>query len=107
MFKTKLKKGDSVVVVSGKHKGATGKIKQMIADKSRCIVEGVALVKKHVRATQQGEKSQIVNKESSIHISNVLFLDEKTKKGVKLGYKLDDKGNKVRINRKTGEVVNG
>lgn len=106
MLKTKLKKGDKVIVNSGKHKGSTGKIIKIITAKSRCIVEGVALVKRHQRATKQGEKSQIISKESSIHISNVQFCDENNK-AVKLSYKNDEKGKKVRINRSSGEVVNG
>ena len=105
MFTTKLKTGDQVIVISGKHKGAAGKIKKMLAKKTRCIVENVAMVKKHVRATKQDEKSQIISKESSIAISNVAFYDEKNKQPVKLGYKKDDQGNKVRFNKKTGDVV--
>lgn len=107
MFKTKLKKGDNVFVISGKHKGSIGKITKMLSEKSRCLVEGVALVKRHQKATKQGEKSEIVTKESSIHISNVQFYDEKDKKKIKLSYKKDDEGKKVRINRSSGEVVNG
>jgi large subunit ribosomal protein L24 len=107
MFKTKLKKGDQVIVNSGKHKGSTGKITKIITSTSRCIIEGVALVKKHQRATKQGEKSQIISKESSVHISNVQYYDDKAKKAVKLSYRKDDNGKKVRVNRKSGEVVNG
>lgn len=104
MFKTKLKKGDTVVVISGKHKGAKGKILKMIWKKERCIVEGVALVKRHKKATNNNEKSEIISKESSIHISNVLYFDNKNSKGVKLGYKIED-GKKIRVNRKTAESI--
>jgi len=107
MFKTKLKKGDNIIVISGKHKGSTGKITKMLSEKNRCLVEGVALVKRHQKATKQGEKSEIINKESSIHISNVHFYDEKDKKKIKLSYKKDDNGKKIRVNKNSGEVVNG
>jgi large subunit ribosomal protein L24 len=107
MFKSKLKKEDKVIVISGKHKGSTGKIKKIITKNNRCIIEGVAMVKKHQKATKQGEKSEIINKESSIHISNVQFYDEAAKKAVKLAYKKDESGKKVRYNRNSGEIVNG
>ena len=104
MFKTKLKKGDTVIVISGKHKGAKGKVSSIIRQKNRCIVEGVALVKKHKKATQSDEKSEIISKEASINLSNVLYFDEKSAKGVKLGYRVED-GGKLRVNKKTGEVI--
>lgn len=104
MVKTKLKKGDPVIVISGKHKGAKGKLKSVLSKKNKCIIEGVALVKKHKRATQSDEKSEIINKESAIDLSNVLYFDEKASKGVKLGYRIED-NKKVRINKKTSEVI--
>ena len=103
-FKTKLKTGDTVIVISGKHKGAKGEIVSIMNKKNRCIVKGVALVKKHKKATQSDEKSEIITKESSINLSNVLYFDEKSSKGVKLGYRIEDK-KKLRINKKTGEVI--
>ena len=104
MLKTKLKKGDTVIVISGKHKGAKGKIKSILKS-NRCIIEGVALVKSHKKATEQNQKSEIIQKESSINLSNVLYFDNASSKGVKLGVKIED-NKKVRINKKTGEVVN-
>jgi len=105
MFKTKLKKGDQVIVTSGKHKGASGKLLSMVTAKNRCVIEGVALVKKHVKARSQEEQSKIITKESSVNLSNVAFFDQKNKQAVKLGYRFTEDGNKVRYNKKTGEEL--
>ncbi len=104
MTKSKLKKGDQVIVISGKHKGAKGKITKMLPEKNRCYVEGVALVKKHKRATNQNEKSQIISKEASINLSNIMFFDDKNNQATKLGYKIEE-GKKLRVSKKTGEVI--
>ncbi|MBL6621473.1 MAG: 50S ribosomal protein L24 [Rickettsiales bacterium] len=105
MFKSKLKKGDTVIVIAGKSKGHIGKITKIITASKRCIVEGAAIVNRHKRATSNEEKSQIIKKESSIHISNIAFYDQKQSKKVKIGYEFkDDK--KIRINKKTKESIN-
>ena len=101
----KIKKGDTVVVTAGKSKGAKGKVLKVLPDVKKCVVEGAAQVKKHVKATNANEKSQIVSKEAAIDLSNVMFFDEKLKKGVRLGYKFDDAGKKVRYNKASKEVV--
>ena len=104
MPRFKIKRDDVVIVTAGKHKGRTGKVLQVLTDKSRVVVEKVNLVKRHVRP--QGDRpGGTVEKEASLHISNVALLDQESGKAVKVGRKLLDDGRKVRFNRKTGAVI--
>ncbi len=100
--KLKIKRDDTVVVIAGKHKGRVGKVVEVFPVEGRVVVEGVNRVKRHVKA--QGEQAgSIVEKEAPLHVSNVaLYVDGKR---VKVGYKTDESGAKVRVNRKTGTVV--
>ena len=98
--KLKVKKGDTVVVIAGKDKGAKGKVIQAYPDTNKVLVEGVNRIKKHTRVsqTQRGAQSGgIVTQEAPIHISNVMLVNDG--KAVRVGYKFDDEGNKVRIAR--------
>ena len=93
-----------MIVTAGKHKGRTGKVLQVLSDKSRVVVEKVNLVKRHVKP--QGDRpGGTVEKEASLHISNVALLDQETGKAIKVGRKFLDDGRKVRFNRKTGAVI--
>jgi large subunit ribosomal protein L24 len=104
MPKFKIKRDDVVIVTAGKHKGRTGKVLRVLPDTSRIVVEKVNLVKRHVRP--QGERpGGTIEKEASLHISNVALLDQETGKAVKVGRKYLDDGRKVRFNRKTGAVL--
>lgn len=104
MSKFKIKRDDVVIVTAGKHKGRTGKVLQVLSDKSRVVVEKVNLVKRHVKP--QGDRpGGTVEKEASLHISNVALLDQETGKAIKVGRKFLDDGRKVRFNRKTGAVI--
>jgi len=76
----KLKKGDEVVVISGDHKGSKGKILQMLREKNRVIVEGVNMIKKHEKKTQDNPQGAIIEREASLHFSNVRRTDLKNKK---------------------------
>jgi large subunit ribosomal protein L24 len=100
-----VKKGDTVVVISGKDKGKKGKVLQAMPKKSRVIVEGVNMVTKHQKPTQQMQQGGIINREASIHVSNVMIFDKKANQGVRVGYKLLANGEKVRVSKKTGEVL--
>ena len=75
----KLKKGDEVVVISGDHKGSKGKILQMLREKNRVIVEGVNMVKKHEKKTQDNPQGAIIEREASLHFSNIRRSDKKSK----------------------------
>lgn len=101
--KLKIRRDDIVVVIAGKHKGRTGKVLEVLPQDGRVVVEGVALVKKTVKA-QQDRPGSIIQKEAAIHISNVALYDVASGTRVKVGYKVED-GTKTRINRKTGAAI--
>jgi|TARA_Y100000817_G_C16730472_1_gene487762 ribosomal protein L24, bacterial/organelle len=103
-LKVKLKKGDEVIVLAGKDKGKTGKISNLKSKFNKAIVSGINKVKKHQKP-DNNQAGGIIEKEMPIHISNLAFYDSSAKKGVRLGYKLNDKKNKIRVNRKTGKEV--
>ncbi|MEU4566709.1 MULTISPECIES: 50S ribosomal protein L24 [Micromonospora] len=101
----KVKKGDTVVVIAGKDKGAKGKVIAAYPRQDKVLVEGVNRVKKHtrIRTTQRGAKTGgIVTQEAPIHVSNVQVLDSEGKP-TRIGYRFDDNGQKVRIARSTGK----
>jgi large subunit ribosomal protein L24 len=104
MHGTQLKKGDTVKVMAGKEKGKTGKIIKIIKDKDRIIVEKLNFVKRHQRPDAKG-KGGIVEKEGSLHITNVSYLCSKCDAGVRLGHKILDDGQKVRICKKCKEIL--
>jgi large subunit ribosomal protein L24 len=101
----KIRKGDTVVVIAGKDKGAKGKVIAAYPRQDKVLVEGVNRVKKHtrIRTTQRGAKTGgIVTQEAAIHISNVQVLDSDGKP-TRVGYRVDDSGQKIRIARSTGK----
>ena len=98
MKKFKLKSGDTVKVIAGDHKGSEGKILQIIKDKDRVLVEGVNLVSKHTKPSAQNPQGGIVKKEASLHISNVMLVEEGV--AVRVGYQVDG-DTKTRISKKT------
>lgn len=101
----RIKKGDTVVVISGKDKGKKGKVLQALPKKERVIVEGVNMVTKHQKASQQVKQAGIIHQEAPIHVSNVMLLDPKVKTGTRVSYKVLDSGKKVRVAAKSGEVI--
>jgi large subunit ribosomal protein L24 len=101
----KVKKGDTVVVIAGKDKGAKGKVIQAYPTRDRVLVEGVNRIKKHTRVSQNQRGAQsggIVTQEAPIHVSNVQILDSDGKP-TRVGYRIDDSGQKVRIARSNGK----
>lgn len=102
--KMKIKKGDQVVVLTGKDKGKKGEVLQAIPSKNRVVVQGVNVVKKHTKPTQL-TPGGIENKELSIHVSNVAMADPKTGKPTKVGYKVAKDGKKSRVARASGETI--
>lgn len=103
-IKIKLKKGDEVIVLAGKDKGKIGKITLVNPSINKAIVAGINKVKKHQKP-DGNQAGGIIEKEMPIQISNLSYYDSSSKKGVRLGYKIGDKKNKVRINKKTGTEV--
>ena len=102
--KMKIKKGDSVVVLTGKDKGKTGEVLKALPEKSRVIVQGVNVVKKHQKPTQFAAGG-IIEKELSIHISNIAVADPKDGKPTRVGYTTLKSGKKVRVARRSGETI--
>jgi large subunit ribosomal protein L24 len=101
MPKMKIKKNDTVIIISGDEKGKTGVVKQALPKESKVIVEGINMVKRHKKPVQ-GQSGGIITKEAAIHVSNVALV--KDGKPTKVGYKTVD-GKKVRVARKTGDVI--
>jgi len=104
MQKRNLKKGDTVKVIAGKEKGKTGKVMKILAKRDRVIVEKVNFIKKHQKPDAKG-KGGVLEKEGSIHISNVMFFCGKCNTGVKIGHKVLDDGKKVRTCRDCNEII--
>lgn len=100
----KIKKGDKVKVITGSSKGTIGEVLRVMPKDEKVIVEGVNLVKKHLKPTQANPDGGIVEKEATIHVSNIAIYDAKAKKTSKVGYKIE-KGKKVRVLKKTGAVL--
>lgn len=101
----RIKKGDTVYVTCGKEKGKTGKVLQFSKDTNRVLVQGVNFVKKHARQTHQDKPGGILQKESPLHISNLMFYCPRCNKPAKLGAKFLADGTKVRICKKCQEMV--
>jgi large subunit ribosomal protein L24 len=102
--KFKIKKGDKVVVITGRDKGKSGEVLKVLRDEDRVIVQGVHVVKRHTRPSA-GQTGGIVEKEAPIHISNVAHLDPKSNKPTRVGYKTLEDGRKVRVAKRSGEVL--
>ena len=99
----KYKKDDIVQVITGKYKGQQGRIIKVYPDKNRVIVEGVNIINKHERPTQENPQGGIMKKETSVHSSNILYVEGNIP--VKIGYKILDNGSKVRFSKKTNNIL--
>ncbi|MEH6546463.1 MAG: 50S ribosomal protein L24 [Sneathiella sp.] len=99
-----VKKGDKVVVLAGKDKGKSGEIVRIVREDRRAFVSGVNMVKRHTKQSQT-ETGGILEKEASIHLSNIALLDPKDGKATRVGYKQLDDGRKVRFAKRSGEVI--
>jgi large subunit ribosomal protein L24 len=103
----KIKKGDYVVVISGKDKGRKGEVLKVSPKDERVVVKGVRMVKRHVRPSQADPDGGIKEFEAPIHVSNVAHLDPKENKPTRVGFKTLKDGKKVRVAKKSGEVIDG
>ena len=101
---SRLKKDDMVAVVAGKEKGKTGKVLNIIKKRNRVVVEKLNFIKKHQKPDAQG-KGGIIEKEGSMHISNVMLMCNKCNAGIRVGYRILDDGKKVRACKKCGEIL--
>ena len=100
-----IKKNDQIVVIVGKDKGKKGKVLKIFPKNQRAIVENINMVKKARRRTQQDQQGGFVEIEAPIHISNIMLLDKKTNKPTRFGVSILKDGSKVRISKKSGEVI--
>jgi len=103
--KLHIKKGDSVIVISGEHKGQKGRVLEIIPHKQRAIVEGVNLISKHTKPNSESPQGGIIKKEAPIHISNLLNVDPGSGKPTRIGRKMNEKNKLVRYSKKSGEEI--
>lgn len=106
-IKLKVKKGDEVIVLAGKDKGKKGAILKSMPSENRVVVAGVNIVTRHQKADRANPNGGIVKKEAPIHVSNIALADPKSGKATRVGYKTLEDGRKVRVAKRSGEVING
>ncbi|MEP3047682.1 MAG: 50S ribosomal protein L24 [Roseibium sp.] len=102
----KIKKGDTVVVLTGRDKGKTGEILKVLPSDNKVLVRGVNMVRRHQKQTQTQEAG-IVAKEAAIHVSNIALSDPKDGKATRVGFKVQDDGTKVRVAKRSGDLIDG
>jgi large subunit ribosomal protein L24 len=102
----KIKKGDKVVVLTGRDKGKTGEVIHVMPKEERALVRGVNLVRRHQRQTASQEGG-IITKESPIHLSNIAFADPSSGKATRVGFKITEDGRKVRVAKRSGDLIDG
>lgn len=101
----KIRKGDSIIVISGKDRGKNGTILRAFPKRDMVLIEGVNIVKRHQKPRKSGQQGQIVEKPMPIHVSNVAIKDSKTNKPSRVRYSIDDKGTKIRMTAKSGTKI--
>lgn len=103
--KLHIKKGDSVMVISGNYKGTKGRVLEVIRKKNRAIVEGVNVIKKHTKPNTENPQGGIIEKEAPIHISNLMVVDPKSGEPTRTGRREDKNGKLIRYSKKSGEEI--
>jgi len=101
----RIRKGDTVVVISGVSKGRRGEVLNVLPKAGRAVVQGIAVATRHTKPRGIGQPGGIVEKEASVHLSNLMLIDPKSEKPTKVGYRLLGDGRKVRVAKATGEVI--
>ncbi len=101
----RIKKGDKVIVIAGAAKGRRGEVLRVLPKEERAVVQGIAIAKLHTKPKGVGQPGGIVEREASIHLSNIALLDPSTDKATRIGFRKLDDGRKVRIARKSGAVI--
>jgi large subunit ribosomal protein L24 len=100
-----VRKGDTVMVVAGKERGKRGKVLRVFPDKNRVVIERINMIKKHQRPTQKIRQGGIIEREGAIHLSNVMLVDPTSDTPTRIGMKALADGKKVRVARKSGEII--
>ena len=103
----RIKKGDRVMVMTGADKGKRGEVLTVLPKDNRAVVQGVNIAKRHTKPSGMGQPGGIVEKEATIHLSNIALIDPKTDKPTKVGFRVLDDGRKVRVSRSSGDVIEG
>ncbi len=101
----KIKRGDKVVIITGKDRGKRGEVRKVLPKFDRVVVEGLNLVKKHQRARSQGQQSQIIEREAPVHISNVMLVDPSTDEPTRVTFRTREDGTLVRVGKRSGEDI--
>jgi large subunit ribosomal protein L24 len=101
----RIRKGDTVVVISGANKGRRGEVLAMFPRADRALVQGVNVVRRHTKPTGLGQPGGIIEKEAPIHVSNLMLIDPKSEKPTKVGFRVLEDGSKVRVAKATGDVI--
>ena len=101
----RIRKGDTVVVISGADKGRRGAVLQIFPKDDRAVVQGVRIAKRHTKPTGMGQPGGIIEKEATIHVSNLKLVDPMSDKPTKVGFRVLDDGRKVRVAKATGQVI--
>lgn len=102
--KFKIKKGDKVIVITGREKGKTGEVMRVLRKDDRVLVQGINLVKRHTRPSQVSGGG-IIEKEAPLHISNIAHVDPKSDKPTRVGFRVEKDGRKVRFSKRSGEAI--
>jgi len=103
----KIRKGDKVVVLAGRDKGKSGQVSQVLPREGRAMVAGVNVVRRHTRPSAKNAEGGIVAKEAPIHLSNLAIADPKDGKPTRVGFKILDDGRKVRVAKRSGDLIDG
>jgi large subunit ribosomal protein L24 len=103
--KLHIKKGDTVIVITGESKGQKGRVLEIKRDKNKAIVEGVNMVSKHTKPNAKAPQGGIIKQEAAVHISNLMLVDPTTGKPTRVGRKLNDNNKLVRYSKKSGEEI--
>ena len=103
--KLHIKKGDTVIVITGESKGQQGRVLEVIRSTNRAIVEGVNMVSRHTKPNSQNPQGGILKKEAPVHISNLLLVDPSSGEATRIGRRLNDNGKLVRYSKKSGEEI--
>ena len=101
----KIKRGDKVVVISGKDRGKRGTVRSVINKHDRVLVEGVNIIKRHQRARSQAQASQIIEREAPIHMSNVMLIDPNNDQPTRVTFRRREDGSLVRVGKRSGEDI--
>jgi len=101
----RIRKGDTVAVISGSDKGKRGEVLQVLPKDNRAVVQGVNIAKRHTKPAGMGQPGGIVEKEATIHMSNIMLVDPKSDKPTRVGFRVLEGGRKVRVAKATGNVV--